>query len=93
VIKAKRIYKVHAIVPSKELAKSTKCSIKGLKRITKKGRAAYYSSGSRPNQSAQSWARARLASSITGGKASRSDYNILQEECNPSSLALKLAQY
>jgi len=92
VVKAKKLYKVDKITPSKQLAKATKCSVKGLNRITKKGRGAYYSSGSRPNQTAQSWARARLASSITGGNASKIDYKILQEECHPSSVALKLAQ-
>ena len=86
------MYKVSKIVPSTALAKATKCSIKGLKQITRKGRGAYYSSGSRPNQTAQSWARARLASSLTGGKASLVDYNILENECKPSSKALKLAK-
>ena len=87
---AKKLYGVSKIVPSKELAKATKCSIKGLKLITKKGRGAYYSSGSRPNQTAQSWARARLASALTGGKAALVDYNILKSECKPSSKALLL---
>ena len=45
--------------------------------IVKKGQGAYYSSGSRPNQTGHSWGRARLASSITGGKASAVDYKIL----------------
>lgn len=89
---AKKMYKVSKIVPSNALAKATKCSIKGLKQITRKGRGAYYSSGSRPNQTAQSWARARLASSLTGGKASLVDYHILETECKPSSKALKLAK-
>lgn len=89
--KAKKMYKVNNIVPSKALAKASKCSIRGLRRITKKGRGAYYSSGSRPNQTAQSWARARLASALTGGPASKYDHHILKEECKPSSKALKLA--
>ena len=88
---AKKMYKVKNIVPSKALAKASKCSIRGLRRITKKGRGAYYSSGSRPNQTAQSWARARLASALTGGPASKYDYHILKEECKPSSKALKMA--
>lgn len=37
--------------------------------ILAKGRAAYGSSGSRPNVSAEQWALARLASALTGGKA------------------------
>lgn len=88
---AKKMYKVKNIVPSKALAKASKCSIRGLRRITKKGRGAYYSSGSRPNQTAQSWARARLASALTGGPASKYDHHILKEECKPSSKALKMA--
>jgi hypothetical protein len=89
---AKKMYGVSSIVPSKTLAKKTKCSRKGLRQITKKGRGAYYSSGSRPNQTAQSWARARLASTITGGPASKVDMAILQKECHPTSKALKLAK-
>ena len=88
---AKKMYKVKEIVQSNALAKASKCSIKGLRRITKKGRGAYYSSGSRPNQTAQSWARARLASALTGGPASKYDHHILKEECKPSSKALKMA--
>lgn len=41
--------------------------------ILSKGRAAYSSSGSRPNTTAEAWARARLASALTGGKAARID--------------------
>ena len=91
VVKAKKMYKVDQIKPSKSLAKASKCSMKALKHITKKGRGAYYSSGSRPNQTAQSWARARLASALTGSNASAVDYYILKQECKPSSKALKLA--
>jgi len=90
--KAKKMYKVKKITPCTALANATKCSINALKRITKKGRGAYYSSGSRPNQTAESWARARLASSLTGGNASKVDYHILEEGCKPSSKALLLAK-
>jgi len=41
--------------------------------ILAKGRAAYASSGSRPNTTAEAWARARLASALTGGKAANVD--------------------
>ena len=58
--------------------------MKALKHITKKGRGAYYSSGSRPNQTAQSWARARLASALTGGNASAVDYYICLLYTSPS---------
>jgi len=91
IIKAKKMYKIDSLVPSKKLEKKTKCSLKGLKAIVKKGEGAYYSSGSRPSQTSQSWAYARLASALTGGKSSKVDYHILKEYCNPNSKALKLA--
>lgn len=90
--KAKEMYKIDSIVPSKKLAQKTKCSVKALRKIAKKGRGAYYSSGSRPNQTAQSWARARLASALTGGNASIVDMSILEEGCQKNSKPLRLAK-
>ena len=75
-----------------ELAKATKCSKKALAKIINKGAGAYFSSGSRPNQTAQSWGIARLASAITGGKAAAVDYNILEKGCKVHSKALTLAK-
>ena len=75
-----------------KLARKTRCSRNALSKILSKGRGAYYSSGSRPNQTAESWAIARLASSITGGNAAAVDYTILEEGCSPSSKALRLAK-
>lgn len=72
------------------LKKIPKCSPNLQKRILRKGRGAYYSSGSRPNQTATSWALARLASAITGGPASEIDEVILKEECSRNSLPLKM---
>ena len=92
VIKAKKEYHIETIEPSKELAKKTGCSVEALEKIVNKGEGAYFSSGSRPNQTAQSWGIARLASSITGGKAAAVDYNILEEGCQSRSRALKLAK-
>lgn len=48
----------------------------GINKIMAKGRAAYFSSGSRPNQSSESWALARLASVIMNGKARGVDQKI-----------------
>ena len=45
--------------------------------ILKKGRAAYASSGSRPNTTPEAWAKARLASVLTGGKALRVDKDLV----------------
>ena len=92
IIKARKMYKINKISASKKLARKTKCKIKGLRKIVKKGQGAYYSSGSRPNQTGHSWGRARLASSITGGKASAVDYKILLENCSKKSKALRLAK-
>ena len=44
-------------------------SQKGIDEIMAKGRAAYFTGGSRPNQTPTSWALGRLASVIMGGKA------------------------
>lgn len=44
---------------------------KGIDAILLKGRGAYYSSGSRPNQTSHSWAYARLAAVILGGTKAR----------------------
>ena len=88
---AMRIYKGEKITPSPTLAKATGCSIGALQKIMKKGEGAYFSSGSRPNQSAQSWGHARLASSITGGKAAAVDFKIIEEGCDHAKKAYRLA--
>ena len=92
IINAEKIYKVNKVVINNNLAKKTGCSIKALNKIVKKGIGAFYSSGSRPSQTSYSWGIARLASSISGGKAAAIDYNILVEGCNNNSKALKLAK-
>lgn len=92
VIKAKKIYGVNKIGATNQLAKATGCSKKALAKIINKGAGAYYSSGSRPNQTAQSWGIARLASAITAGKAAAVDYAILEKGCTNRSRALRLAK-
>jgi hypothetical protein len=47
--------------------------------IIRKGKGAYMSSGSRPNQTPTSWALARAASVLTGGKALKVDKNLVGE--------------
>jgi len=90
--KAKEIYNVKNVSPNKELAKASGCSVKALKEIVKKGQGAYYSSGSRPNQTAHSWGIARLASAITSGKSAVVDYHILEKGCDHKKKAVKLAK-
>ena len=92
IINAMKIYKVKSVSASPKLAKKSGCSVTGLKKLVSKGAGAYYSSGSRPNQTAISWGRARMASAITGGKAAAVDFKILEKYCKPSSKALKLAK-
>ena len=48
----------------------------GQKKIMDKGMGAYFSGGSRPNQTPSSWAYARLASVIVGGPARKVDKKI-----------------
>lgn len=88
--KMKKMYGTSEI--NKTLAHRTGCSIKTLEKIKNKGFGAYYSSGSRPNQTAHSWGIARLASSVTGGKSSGVDYSLLKNGCKKNSKALKLAK-
>ena len=53
---------------------------------------AYYSSGSRPNQTPHSWGYARLYSALAGGPAAKVDYHILKDGCSKKSKSLKLAK-
>ena len=87
-----KIYGVKSVSASPKLAKKSGCSVTGLKKLVSKGAGAYYSSGSRPNQTAISWGRARMASAITGGKAAAVDFKILEKYCKPVQKALKLAK-
>lgn len=89
---AKKIYNIKNVVPNKELVKKTGCSLSALKQIVRKGEGAYYSSGSRPNQTPQSWGLARLASSITAGKSAAVDYDILEKGCDHKKKAFILAK-
>jgi len=92
IVNAQKIYKVTKIGATDELAKATGCSKQSLAKIISKGQGAYFSSGSRPNQTSQSWGLARLASAITSGKAAAVDYTILEKGCKKGSKALTLAK-
>ena len=92
IINAEKIYNINKIGANSELSKKTGCSKATLAKIINKGEGAYFSSGSRPNQTAQSWGIARLASAITSGKAAAVDYSILEKGCKPGSKALRLAK-
>lgn len=91
IINARKIYNIDNIIPNKELALKTGCKISALNKIVKKGEGAFFSSGSRPNQTVQSWGLARLASAITSGKAAAVDYDIIKKGCNNKKKAFILA--
>ena len=92
ILNAKKMYHVDKIGATNQLVKKTGCSKSALKKIINKGEGAYFSSGSRPNQTAQSWGIARLASALTAGKAGAVDYNILINGCKPGSKGFKMAK-
>lgn len=81
--RAKSLFGVKSMTDFEALEKETGCSREAMENIVKKGKGAYYSSGSRPNQTASSWGLARLASSLTGGPAKKYDMHLLKEGgCN-----------
>ena len=91
IMNARKIYKIQNITPNKELSLKTGCTLEALNKIVKKGEGAYYSSGSRPNQTPQSWGLARLASSLTAGKSAAVDYDIIKNGCSHKKKAFILA--
>lgn len=52
---------------------------KGINETLRKGKAAYFNSGSRPNQNMFSWSYARLASVLLGGPARKVDRKIWEK--------------
>jgi hypothetical protein len=89
----KKLYRIdRPIRIDGELIKKTGCTRKALEKIVNKGEGAYFSSGSRPNQTAQSWGYARLASAITGQKAAVVDYSIIENGCDHHKPAFRLAK-
>lgn len=92
ILAARKMYHMETIGPTLELAAKSGCSLAALQKIVSKGEGAYFSSGSRPNQTGQSWANARLASALTAGKAGAVDYNILHDGCKPGSKGYKMAE-
>ena len=90
--RAKRMYNVSSVGATPEYASKTGCTVEGLEKILKKGRGAYGSSGSRANQTPESWAVARLGSATTGGPSARIDRHILEEHCRPKSRPRRLLE-
>ena len=76
VVDFKTCYGINISSNLKTIEKVTGVSVEVCQKILNKGRGAYYSSGSRPNQTAESWARARLASAILKRGAYKIDKHI-----------------
>ena len=62
-----------------QIARMTGIPSKALNAVKRKGMGAYYSSGSRPNQTAQSWGKARMYSYILGGPTRKIDNEITKK--------------
>ena len=63
-------------ITDKEFLYKNIISKTGAEKIIMRGKGAYYSGGSRPNQTPFSWALSRLASVIMGGNARKVDKDI-----------------
>ena len=63
-------------MPKYPASYTAKFSKSTLDKVYKRGLGAYYSSGSRPNQTATSWGKARMYSYIMGGPTRRVDQHI-----------------
>ena len=72
--------KFHKLHPNaktlKQISDVTGIPKGALSAVKRKGMGAYYSSGSRPNQTAESWGLARMYSYILGGPTRRVDKHI-----------------
>ena len=67
------------ITDLKAVARVTGVPVPALEKIIKKGMGAYYSGGSRPNQTAHSWAYARLGSVLLKRNSYKIDKHVLDK--------------
>ena len=73
----KKFHKIYPDITSySDISKATGIKRGALMSVVKKGKGAYYSSGSRPNQTPESWGKARMYSYILGGKTRKVDKEI-----------------
>jgi len=77
IIKFEQLY--NNKITNKKFIHDNLLSYAGQKQVIEKGMSAYFNSGSRPNQTSTSWALARLASVLVGGKAQRIDKDIVKK--------------
>uniref|UniRef100_A0A6C0BTK3 DUF5824 domain-containing protein n=1 Tax=viral metagenome TaxID=1070528 RepID=A0A6C0BTK3_9ZZZZ len=75
--------KFHKLYPNaktlKQIEKQTGIPKKALMAVKKKGMGAYYSSGSRPNQTSESWGKARMYAYILGSPTRKVDHHITEK--------------
>ena len=75
--------KFHKLYPEaktlKQISDATGIPKPALSAVKRKGMGAYYSSGSRPNQTAESWGLARMYSYILGGPTRKIDHHITEK--------------
>lgn len=81
------------VTDAQSLYKATGIPPKAQRAILAKGRGAFYSDGSRPGQSAASWAYARLASVALGRGACRVDAHMLPKGVTCAMLAARTKKY
>jgi len=75
-----KFHKLHPEAKTlKQISDATRIPKGALSAVKKKGMGAYYSSGSRPNQTAESWGLARMYSYILGGPTRRVDKHITEK--------------
>ena len=75
-----RFHKLHPQAKTlKQISDVTGIPKPALSAVKRKGMGAYYSSGSRPNQTAESWGLARMYSYILGGPTRKIDHHITEK--------------
>ena len=75
-----KFHKLHPEAKTlKQISDVTGIPKPALSAVKKKGMGAYYSSGSRPNQTAESWGLARMYSYILGGPTRKIDHHITEK--------------
>lgn len=79
VAKFKRKYPGVSLLNPKAVERATGIPARAIRGVIRKGKGAYYSSGSRPGVTAQQWAAARVASVVLGGPARRVDAKLLRD--------------
>lgn len=75
----KKIDKMEGGRTLENISNVTNIPLGAIKAVNKKGMAAYYSGGSRPNQTPESWGKARVYSYIMGGNTRLVDTEVTKK--------------